>query len=99
MKIMLGLFIGTNGGDDCVHVNSEAGEIGQVLHGSNASDGCLSFCLVGISKIHNILGCSFHLVNQLAVNQTFFLWGRKADDSSEFASSLRLVTFSIVKFL
>ena len=73
MKIMLGLFIGTNGGDDCVHVNSEAGEIGQVLHGSNASDGCLSFCLVGVGKIHNIIGCSFHLINQLVVDKTFIL--------------------------
>jgi hypothetical protein len=70
-KDRLGLFIGANGGDDCVHINTEAGEIHQILHGSNARDDCLSFHLVGVSKIHNILGCSFHFINQLAVDKTF----------------------------
>ncbi len=44
----MGLFIGTNGGDDCVDVNAEAEKVRQVLHGSDASDGCLSFCLVDV---------------------------------------------------
>ena len=73
----MGLFIVANGGDDCVHIDTQAGEVRHVLHGSNASDSCLSFCLVGISKIHYILGCSFHLVNQLAVNQTCVPLGKE----------------------
>ncbi len=32
---------------------------------------------MGISKVHDILGCSFHLVNQLAVNQTFVPLGKE----------------------
>ncbi len=65
------LFNGANGGDDCVRMNIEAGEIRQVLHGSDVSDCCLSFCLVGVSNIHNIQGCSFHFINQLAIDNSF----------------------------
>ena len=73
----MGLFIGTNGSDDCVHVNAQARKIRQILHGSNASNGCLSFCLLEVSEIHNILRCSFHLVNQLVVNKTFISLGKE----------------------
>jgi hypothetical protein len=53
--------IGTDGGDDCVHVDAKTGEVYHELHSNNASNCGLSLFIVRIGEIHDILRCSFYL--------------------------------------
>ncbi len=53
--------IGTDGGDDRVHVDAKTGEVHHGLHSTNASNHDLSLGLVRIGKIHYVLRNSFHL--------------------------------------
>ncbi len=53
--------IGTDGGDDCVHVDAKTGKVHHGLHSTNASNCGLSLGLVRVGKIHDILRCSFYL--------------------------------------
>ena len=51
----MGFFVGTNSGDDCVHVDAQVGEIHHILHGSDTSNCCLPFRLMGVGKVHELL--------------------------------------------
>jgi hypothetical protein len=42
--------VGTDGGDDCVHVDAKAGKVHHGLHSTNVSDCGLSLGLVRIGK-------------------------------------------------
>jgi hypothetical protein len=53
--------VGTDGSDDCVHVDAKTGEVHHGLHSTDASDCSLFLGLVRIGKFHDILGCSFSL--------------------------------------
>ncbi len=53
--------VGTDGGDDRVHVDAKTGEVRHGLHSTNASNCGLSLGLVRIGKIHDVLRCSFYL--------------------------------------
>jgi hypothetical protein len=53
--------IGTDGGDDRIHVDAKTGEIYHGLHSIDASNRGLPFGLVRIGKIHYVLRCSFYL--------------------------------------
>ncbi len=48
----LRLIVGTDGGDDCIHVDAKTGEFHQGLHSTDANNRGLFFGLVRISKIH-----------------------------------------------
>ena len=53
--------IGTDGGDDCVHVDAKTGEVHHGVHSTNASKCSLSLGLMRVGKVHNILRCNFDL--------------------------------------
>ncbi len=53
--------VGTDGGDDCVHVDAKTGKVHHGLHSTNVSNCSLSLGLVRVSKIHDVLRCSFDL--------------------------------------
>ena len=89
--------VGTNGSDDCIHVDAKTGEVHQGLHSTNASNRGLPFGLVRIGKIHDVLRCCFYLARKLSFDKNFIPLRKKADGSTELASSLRLVTFSVEK--
>jgi len=61
MEDRLRSVVGTDGGDDCIHVDAKTGEVHHGLHSSDASDRGPFFGLVRISKIHYILSSSFYL--------------------------------------
>jgi hypothetical protein len=90
--------VGTDGGDDCIHVDAMTGEVHHGLHSTNASNHGPSFGLVRIGNIHYILSSSFTSLESSHSTRNLFLCGRKVDGSTELASSLRLVTFLIAKF-
>jgi hypothetical protein len=50
MKDQLRPVIGTDGGDDCVHVDAKTGEVHHGLHSTDASNRGLSLGLVRIGK-------------------------------------------------
>jgi hypothetical protein len=58
MEDWLRLTIGTDGSDDCVHVDAKTGEVHHGLHSTNASNCRVSLDLVRVVKIHDILRCS-----------------------------------------
>ena len=53
--------VGTDGSDDCVHIDAKTGEVHHGLYSTNASNCCLSVGLVRIGKIHYVLRSSFYL--------------------------------------
>ncbi len=57
----LRLIVGTDGGDDRVHVDAKTGEVHHGLHSTNASICSLSLGLVRVGKIHDVHRCSFYL--------------------------------------
>jgi hypothetical protein len=63
--------IGTDGGDDCVHVDAKTGKVHHGLHSTDASNCGLSLGLVKIGEIHDVLRCSFYLTSCLT--RTLFL--------------------------
>jgi hypothetical protein len=52
---------GTDGGDDCIHVDAKTREVHHGLYNTNASNCGLPFGLVRIGKIHYVLRSSFYL--------------------------------------
>ncbi len=67
--------IGTNGGDDCIHVDTKTGEVYHGLHSTNASNRGLPFGLVRISKIHYVLRSNSYLTQELLLDKDFIpLW-------------------------
>jgi hypothetical protein len=84
--------VGTNGGDDRIHVDAKTGEVHHGLHSFDASDRGPSFGLVMFSVVASTSLESSHST------RTLFLCGRKADGSTELALSSRLVTFLVAKF-
>jgi hypothetical protein len=63
--------VGTDGGDNCIHVDSKTGEVHHGLHSSDASNRGPSFGLVRISKIHYVLSSSFYLIRELLFDKDF----------------------------
>jgi hypothetical protein len=98
MEDWLRPIVGTDGGDDCVHVDAKTGEAHHGLHSTNASNCGLFLGLVRIGKIHYILRCSFYLTEKLTFDKNFIPLRKKADGSTELALSLRLVIFLVAKF-
>jgi hypothetical protein len=67
--------VGTDGGDDCIHVDAKTGEVHHGLHSTDASNCGLPFGLVRIGKIHYVLRSSFYLTQELSFNKDFIpLW-------------------------
>jgi hypothetical protein len=67
--------VGTDGDDDCIHVDAKTGEVHHGLHCSNASNRGPSFGLVRIGKIHYVLSSSFYLTQELLFDKNFIsLW-------------------------
>jgi hypothetical protein len=67
--------IGTDGGDDCVHVDAKTGEVHHGLHSTDASNCGLSLGLVRIGEIRYILRSSFYLTQKLLFDKNFIpLW-------------------------
>ncbi len=70
--------VGTDGGDDCVHVDAKAGEVHHGLHSTNASNCSLSFGLVRIGKIHDLLSGSFYLAQKLSFDKNLISLRKKS---------------------
>ncbi len=64
--------IGTDGSDDCVHVDAKTGEVHHGLHSTNASNCGLSLGLVRIGEIHDVLGSSIYLTQKLSFDKKLF---------------------------
>ncbi len=60
-KDWLRLIIGTDSGDDRVHVDAKTGEVHHGMHITNASNHSHSLGLMRVGKVHDILRCSFDL--------------------------------------
>ncbi len=65
----LRLIVGTDGGDDRVHVDAKTGEFHHGLHSTSASNCSLSLGLVRVRKIHDVLKCSFYLAQKLSFDK------------------------------
>ncbi len=78
MEDWLRLIIGTDSGDDCVHVNAKTGEVYHGMDSTNASNRSLSFGLLRVGKIHDVLRCSFDLTQQLSFNKNFIPLRKKS---------------------
>ncbi len=70
--------IGTDGGDDCVHVDAKRGEVHHGLLSTDASDCGLSLGLVRIGKIHDVLRCSVYLTQKLLFSKNFIPLRKKS---------------------
>jgi hypothetical protein len=70
--------IGTDGSDDCVHVDAKTGEVHHGLHSTDASDCGLSFGLVRIGEIHDVLGSSLYLTQKLLFDKNFIPLRKKS---------------------
>jgi hypothetical protein len=70
--------VGTDGSDDCVHVDSKTGEVHYGLHSTNASNCGLSFGLVRNGEIHDVLRCSFYLTQKLSFDKNFIPLRKKS---------------------
>jgi hypothetical protein len=58
------LIIGTDSGDDHVHVDAKPGEVHYGKHGTNASNHSLSLGLMRVSKVHDVLKCPFDMARE-----------------------------------
>jgi hypothetical protein len=67
----LRLIIGTDDGDDCVHVDGKTGLVHHGKHSTNASNCSGSLGIVRVGKIRDILRCSFDLVQMLLFDKNF----------------------------
>ncbi len=70
-KDWLRLIIGTDSGDDRVHVDAKTGEVHHGMHSTNASNCSLSLGLMRVSEVHDILRWSFDLAQQLLFDTNF----------------------------
>ncbi len=70
--------VGTDGGDDRVHVDAKAGEVYHGMHNIDASNCGLSLGLVRISKIHDILRGSFYLTRKLLFDKNLIPLQKKS---------------------
>jgi hypothetical protein len=70
--------VGTDGGDDPVHVNAKTGEVHHGLHSTNASNSSLSLGLMTVGKIHDVLRCSFYLAQKLSFDKNFIPLRKKS---------------------
>ncbi len=70
--------VGTDGSDDCVHVDAKTGEVHHGLHSTDASNCGLSLGLARIGKIHNVLGSSFCLTQKLLFDKNFIPLRKKS---------------------
>ncbi len=77
-KDWLRLIIGTDGGDDHIHVDAKTGEVHHGMHSTNASNHSLSLGLMRVSKANDILRCSFDLAQQLLFDKIFILLRKKS---------------------
>jgi hypothetical protein len=67
--------VGTDGGDDCIHVDAKTGEVHHGLHSSDANNHGHSFGLVRIGKTHYVLSSSFYFTRELLFDKNFIpLW-------------------------
>ncbi len=60
-KDQLRLIVGTNGGDDRVHVDAKTGGVHHGVHSTNASNHSFSLGLMRVGKVHDVLRCNFDL--------------------------------------
>ncbi len=67
----LRLIIGTDSGDDRVHVDAKTGEAHDGVHSTNASNCSLSLGLMRVGKVHDVLRCSFDLAQELLFDKNF----------------------------
>ena len=75
MEDWLRSVVGTDGGDDCIHVDAKTGEVHHGLHSSNASNCGPSFGLVRIGEIHYVFSSCFYLTRELSFDKDFIpLW-------------------------
>ncbi len=78
MEDWLRLIVGTDGGDDCVHVDAKTGEVNHGLHSTNASDCSLSLCLVRVGEILDVLRSSSDLARKLLFDKNFIPLRKKS---------------------
>ncbi len=70
--------VGTDGSDGCVHVDAKAGEVHHGLHSTDVSNCGLSFGLVRIGEIHDILRGSFYLAQKLLFDKNLIPLQKKS---------------------
>ncbi len=78
MEDRLRPIVGTDGGDDCIHVDAKTGEVHHGLHSTNASNQGHPFGLVRIGKIHYVLRSNFYLTQELLFNKDFIPLQKKS---------------------
>jgi hypothetical protein len=78
MEDWLRFIVGTDGSDDCVHVDAKTGEVHHGVYSTNASNCSLSLGLVRVGKVHGVLRCSFDLAQKLSFNKNFILLRKKS---------------------
>ncbi len=78
MEDRLRPIVGTDGGDDRVHVDAKTGEVHHGLHSTDVSNRGLSLGLVRIGEIHYILRSSFYLTQKLLFDKTFIPLRKKS---------------------
>ena len=66
-----------DGRNDGIAVNAEAGEVGQVNHGADASDCNICFRFVSVGYVHVVLRTSSEVVGALFVNHGCILLGEE----------------------
>jgi hypothetical protein len=71
MEDWLRLIIGTDIGDDRVHVDAKTGEVHYGVHSTNASNCSLSLGLMRVGKVYDDLRCSFDLAQKLLFDKNF----------------------------
>ncbi len=70
--------VGTDGGDDCVHVDAKTRDVHHGVHSTNASNCDLSLGLARVGKIHDVLRCSFYLPRKLSFDKNFIPLRKKS---------------------
>ncbi len=78
MEDQLRPVVGTDGGDDCVHVDAKTGEVHHGLHSTDASNHGLFLGLVRIGEIHYVLRSSFYLTQKLSFDKNFIPLQKKS---------------------
>jgi hypothetical protein len=63
--------VGTDGGDNCIHVDAKTGEVHHGWHSTDASKCGLPLGLVRISESHYVLRNSFYLTQELLFDKDF----------------------------
>jgi hypothetical protein len=78
MEDWLRLIIGADGVDDHVHVDAKTGGVHHGVHSTNASNCCLLLGLVRAGEVHDVLRCSFDLVQKLLFDKNFIPLRKKS---------------------